>query len=536
MSVIKYVMYGLPCAGKTTLLNDLDITVINGSTELNKLSLGRFSEFDDIEKNAIRVQYAEQLAKVTGSLISDGHYAFPNNVVFTEADAQVYDVFLYLYCEPKIICERLSRSEKNAHFSNISVENIRKWQSFEIEALRSECHKRNKDFYVINNISSDEMNDFIQIIENRFSSFQLAKKIVDQIKSVYPEPCGICICDGDKTIIRQDSFRVCSDNYITHAFEGDFYTGFQSMRFANEIRDLQYDFEKLRSIEPNDRIYNDILYKNYFVISSGIGVLWEKISEMLGLKNVIADTLISADTKYFIVKLLQDDGYTITAYGDSKIDLYMLKQADHSYLNIGERISRSLAGADTSGIKLIYDKSPYILAEECTDFAEYISICKSDSGINGARLAKAHFALGQAIGQKIAAFLPNDNTAVLVLERGGRFFGDGLYTGFGGTLYSYNSKKDELPNIIQGNIIITDSVINTGKSILGVIEKLKFANPDAEIFIAVNVIQKNAVELLRNFKVFAIRSSNNFFVGSRQNLQENGKGPDTADRLFNLID
>ncbi|MCX4354726.1 MAG: hypothetical protein OSJ43_00720 [Oscillospiraceae bacterium] len=53
------------------------------------------------------------------------------------------------------------------------------------------------------------------------------------------------------------------------------------------------------------------------------------------------------------MKLLQDDGYTVTAYGGSKNDLYMLRQADNSYLNIGERISRSLAGADTSGIKLI---------------------------------------------------------------------------------------------------------------------------------------------------------------------------------------
>lgn len=535
MSVIKYVLYGLPCAGKTTLLSGLDIPVINGSAELNKLSSGRFSELNDNEKNLVRVEYAERLAKMTGSLISDGHYAFPDKVVFTQADAEAYEVFLYLYCEPQIICERLSRSEKNARFSNISSENIGKWQSFEIEALRNECHKQNKDFYVISDIVSIELNNFIQKIENGFSSFQLAKRIVGQIKSVYPEPCKICICDGDKTLIKQDSFQVCSGNYITHAFDGDFYTGFQSMRFDNEIRRLQYDFEKIHSIEPNYKIYSDIINKNYFIISSGVDVLWERISEMLGFKNVIANTLISADTKYFIVKLLKEEGYTITAYGDSKNDLYMLKQADDPYLYIGERISRSLVGEDTSGIKLIYDKSMYTLDKERSDIAQNISVCKSNSGINGARLAKAHLALGQAIGKKIAAFLPSDNTAVLVLERGGRFFGDGLYTEFGGTLYSYNPKETELPAIPQKNIIIADSVINSGKSVLEAIEKLKSANPDTEIFIAVNVIQKNAVELLRNFKVFAVRTSDNSFIGSKQNSQKNGRGPDTADRLFNLL-
>ena len=75
MTVIKFVLYGLPCAGKTTLLNSLDITVINGSVELNKLSSGKFSELDEDEKNRIRVQYAERLAETLGTLISDGHYA-----------------------------------------------------------------------------------------------------------------------------------------------------------------------------------------------------------------------------------------------------------------------------------------------------------------------------------------------------------------------------------------------------------------------------------------------------------------------------
>lgn len=536
MIIIKFVLYGLPCAGKTTLLNGLDIKVINGSAELNSLSSGRFSELDENKKNRVRVQYAERLSKMTGTLISDGHYAFPDKVVFTEADAKAYDVFLYLYCDPEIIRERLCNSEKNARFSDISAENIGKWQRYEIEELRRECHKRNKDFYVVNGISSDEVGSFIQNIENGFSSFRLAEEIVDQIKSVYPEPCNICIYDGDKTVIKQDSFRVCSSNYITHAFDGDFYTGFQSMEFDSEIRSLQYDFEKIDSIEPNERIYNEIINKNYFVISSGIGVLWERLSKKLGLKNVIADTLISADTKYFIVKLLQEDGYTVTAYGDSKNDLYMLKQADNSYLNIGERISHSLANEDTSGINLIYDRAPYILNKERSDLAEFISVCKSNSGINGARLANAHFTLGQAIGEKIAAFLPNKNTAVLVLERGGRFFGDGLYTEFGGTLYSYNPKEAELPRIPQENIIIVDSVINSGRSVLEVVEKLKSMKPNAEIFIAVNVIQNNAVDLLRDFKVFAVRTSENFFIGSRQNSQKNGKGPDTADRLFNFID
>ena len=533
---MKISLYGLPCAGKTTLMNGLSgIPVIYGSAELNKMVSGSFSELTEDEKNKVRVRYAERLSSREDSFISDGHYSFLDDVVFTEADAELYDVFIYLYCEPALLRERLQSSSKNKRFSELSCERIKKWQSFEIEALRNECHKRNKDFYVISDVSSDELNNFIKNIENGFSSFLLAGQIVEQIRSVYPEPCDICICDGDKTVIRQDSFRLCSDNYMTHAFDGNFYTGFQSMRFDNEIRVLCPDFEKLCFIEPNDRIYNDILTKNYFIVSSGIGVLWKRLSEVLGLKNVIANTLISADTKFFIVKLLQEDGYTVTAYGDSKSDLYMLRQADEAYLYIGERISRSLVGSDTSGIKLIYDKAPYILEKERSDITEYISVCRSDSGINGARLANAHFRLGQILGQKIKEFLPDDDTAILVLERGGRFFGDGLYTTFGGTFYRYNSTETELPNIYQDNVIITDSVVNTGRSVLSTVDKLKQSAPDIEIFVAANVVQRKALELLRDYKIFTVRTSDNYFVGSRQTEQRNGKGPDTADRLFNYI-
>ena len=189
-----------------------------------------------------------------------------------------------------------------------------------------------------------------------------------------------------------------------------------------------------------------------------------------------------------------------------------------------------------SGISLVYDSSPYILADNDGSIADDIAICKSDSGVNGARLADAHIRLGRKLGEVMRGFIPNVNAAVIVLERGGRFFGDGVYTGFGGTFYSYNPKIDALPDIQQGLAVIVDSVINTGKSVLDMITKLKKKNPEIEIVIVSNVIQNDAVDLLQGYKVFAVRTSANSFVGSRQATQKNGKGPDTADRLFNHID
>lgn len=533
---MKYVLYGLPCAGKTTLLSKLSIPVIHGSTELNRMASGNFKELSDDKKVELREKYAELLSQRNDSFISDGHYSFLDEVVFTEADGNLYDVFMYLYCGPESIAQRIRVSPKNERFSTLAVERIRKWQNYEIESLRKECHNRCKDFYVIHEATSTDLQEFIEKIENGFSSYALATNIVDRITSIYSAPCELHIVDGDKTIIEKDSFMASTDNYITHVFDGNFYTGYQSLKFTQEIETLKYNTDILAELSLNDAVFSKIADKNYIVLSSGIPFLWDKLSEIHGLKNVIANTLISADTKFFVVRLLQSKGYRVISYGDGKNDYYMLKQADIGYLYIGSYLSRSLRDADMKGICLIYDKSPYILVDNVNDISNDIAICKSNSAVNGAPLADTHIKLGKMIGKAMREIIPHIDSSVIVLERGGRFFGDGVYIGFGGTFYSYNPKKDSLPDIQQGVAVIVDSVINTGKSILDMIEKLKQRNPEIEIVIVSNVIQEDTINRFKDYKVFAIRTSTNSFVGSRQSTQKNGKGPDTADRLFNYID
>jgi len=536
---LKVALYGLPCAGKTTLLSKLSgVRVINGSQELNRLCKGNFSKLPESEKNIVRVKYTKYLNSLKDEIIlSDGHYSFLDNVVFNDSDAWVYDVFLYLYCEPQTLLARYKLSEKNNRYSLLSLARIDAWQKFEIEHLRSECHYRQKDFYVLSGLefSCAKLTDFIAEIAGGFSSYHLAEELVSKIRTIYPQPCKLHIADGDKTIIKQDSFKLCS-NYTTTVFDGDFYTGYQSMQFAKEIKDISYNYEKISSIEVNKLVFKQICDKNYIVLSSGVSELWQKISSQFKINYVFADPLISADTKYFVVKLLQMFGYTVSAYGDSKNDLYMLKAADIGYLCIGTRMSRSLKMANTSGIKLLYERTHDILTDSCYEkIAEDITVCKSNSGINGGQLAQVHLRLGQLLGTIIGNMIPSTNAAVIVLERGGRFFGDGLYSTFGGTLYPFNPSKEELPYIDKDIVIIVDSVINTGNSILKIISKLLNKNPLIEVIIAANVIQRNALSKFSRFKLYAVRISDNSFIGKNQAIQHGNSGPDTADRLFNFI-
>ena len=537
---MRIALYGLPCAGKTTILSSLkNVRVVNGSQELNKMSGGTFKALTEEEKNNYRIKYIEFLMSLTDDLIlSDGHYSFLENVVFTEQDAQAYDVFIYLFCSAETLLSRYACSDKNKKYAELSIARIKQWQNFEIERLRYECHRNNKDFYAVNgeDLTAEVFAMFLEKINGGYGSYSIAEGIVKRIIEAYPNPCTMCLVDGDKTLIVQDSFRVCSKGYKTTIFDGNFYTGYQSLMFAEEEKKIEYDYELLNTIEINHQVYDNIRNNHYFVISSGITELWTKLAHIHGFKNVIASPLISADTKYYIVKLLQNKGYVIKAYGDSKNDLYMLQAANEGYLCIAERLSRSLVGANIGNLRLIYDKSLVVLNERCaTELLDAIAICKSNSGINGNRLAQAHYSLGQKMGSELNKTIPSNDAAVLVLERGGRFFGDGVYMTFGGKFCPHNPSKEELPTIQESTIVIVDSVINTGRSLLKVIEKLKATNQNVEIIIVANVIQEKALPLLQDYKVYAIRVSSNAFKGMNQATQKGNTGPDTADRLFNLI-
>lgn len=536
---MRIALYGLPCAGKSTLMEKFaGIKAVNGSELLKRLCNGNFSDLTEKEKVSVRIKYTEYLRNLDDEIvISDGHYSFLDNIVFTEQDSDVYDVFIYLYCNAEVLRARYENSIKNEKYKELSAMQIENWQQFEIESLRTECHNRNKDFYIIKSdeITVNELSDFIYYINNGYSSYKLAQNLVSEIIQKYPEPCHIHLIDGDKTVIIEDSFRVCS-THRTKIFNGDFYTGYQSYCFDKETEHLQYDFSKLSSITLNNDIWNNVKNENYIILSAGITVLWERLSTMFGFMNVLATPLISADTKFYVTKLLKQSGYTITAYGDSKNDLYMLKVADSGYLYIGNRISKSLYNSDLKGLNFIYDKSTFIVSDIDDTIRADVAITKSNSGINGSLLAAAHLKLGERLGTEIKAIIPTQNTGVIVMERGGRFFGDGLYSVFGGVFYPYNPSKDKVPDVSGHEfVIIVDSVINTGNSILRTIEEIKQNKHDIEIVIATNVIQRNALDKLKQYKVFSIRVSDNYFIGKKQAVQTGNMGPDTAERLFNYI-
>ena len=351
-------LYGLPTSGKTFVLNAVrNLEALSGSTLLRKINPD-FSSLTETKKQEVRERLAFSLMK-KDQFIMDGHYSFGEKVVFTEADGQLYDMILYLYTEPKILKERMRNSIRNQKYLKHDIQN---WQFSEIENLREYCQKHDKDFYVLDNPEKGFFPDisivleFIDSIVCGFSCVRFAKECTKNILSSLEEK-EIVLTDGDKTLLIEDSCGMLG--YSTHLFDGNFYTGFQSWRHARELTDYLrgavYSGQSLteRNLHLNRKVLDQIKAPGV-ILSSGHCGIWERIARQVDMPYYGGNQM-AADTKYFIVKMLQKAGIHVTAYGDGMNDYYMLKQADKAFLVLKQNgtVSSSLKGRNVEGITFV---------------------------------------------------------------------------------------------------------------------------------------------------------------------------------------
>ncbi len=156
---------------------------------------------------------------------------------------------------------------------------------------------------------------------------------------------------------------------------------------------------------------------------------------------------------------------------------------------------------------------------------QLIAITKSDSGISGPSLAKAHMELGKMLGEQMRGFIPAETTIVAIL-RGGIFFAEGMYFQMGCRFQTYDPKHEVFTRPATKNVILVDSVINTGRTLLNIFEE--------DMSVACCVINQKAVSYF-NDHLFTIRISQNSFVGQNIPRQIDHAGPDTTMRLFNIL-
>ena len=346
-------LYGMPTSGKTFILDKIDfIEVIVGSKLLREYD-PLFDSRDEAGKEKDRKDVAKlMMSKET--FIMDGHYAFGDEVAFTEEEGEMYDVYIYLYISPSILSERMKQSEKNQKYLKYDVEI---WQQKEISGLREYCHRHNKDFYIVDNPPSNKFDDvseiisFIKDIVNGYSCVDFARTCADNILSNCKSNT-VVLLDGDKTLTIEDSSSAVFQ-YKTNLYDGNFYTGYQSWKQELEFKGYQVAMPTEMPVNINLSLYESLPEDSY-ILTSGHPIIWQYISSRLGL-DFYCGAQMAAETKLYITKFLQEHGKRVIAYGDGMNDYYMLKQADEGFLirKANGSISRSLKGKSLEGITIV---------------------------------------------------------------------------------------------------------------------------------------------------------------------------------------
>ena len=343
----------MPSSGKTYILDRIDFIEVFAGSKLLHCIDSDFDLRDKVGREQTRKAMADSLL-AKNDFIMDGHYAFGDELAFTEEDGKLYDTFLYLYSNPDLLASRMNASPKNRRYLKYDLAS---WQQKEISGLREYCHTHNKDFYILDNPPSNDYSDpnmildFIKDIVKGYSCVAYAQRCVQSILSTCKEST-VFLLDGDKTLTIEDSSNAVF-GYKTHLFDGNFYTGYQRWKQEREFKEYKIPDIQTLPVHLNERVLSSITGPAY-ILTSGHERIWEFISKSLNMPCFCGADM-SAETKLYITKTLQDNNLSVIAYGDSMNDYYMLKQADRGFLvkKPNGSISRSLKEKNLEGLTII---------------------------------------------------------------------------------------------------------------------------------------------------------------------------------------
>lgn len=577
---MNIVIYGVSRSGKDYLINDLVTFLVErsikcehlrGSQRLNEMSSSvyekSFSMLSEDEKTIVRQMFASEVTKHKSEekiFIVDGHCSFYStgntdiNDVITDEDLDAYDLFFYLDTESEVILSRLNNSDLN-------LSDINRLKNHEIEVLTDCLLARNKELHIIDYHDNFVLDYILSVINGRYSSQTIAKELVRKLGDVGE---SVILLDCDKTLSLEDSTSIAlkakgiSEDELKHIYRDDRYTNYQAAR-AKRFLEENLVFDETAAEVVTDSIHlNEALIRDLkdnttevklIAITAGNSHLWQEVLSKNGLDIHVLDSdyIVSKYVKYYVLRELQSRCRYVLPIGDSIIDSLMLSHASKAYLisNKGYRekiytllkqnksiYQLSYNGYLYEGIQTDDHISEIKSLEQNEYIKKLIAECKSTSGIEGYQLREAHYKLGKEVGKMIYEDNPKASYCVVIMMRSGLPFGQGIADYLDcSEIFCYNNVEevsDEMnknPELADKVFIISDGVVNSGKTINALASRV-----NGPILIATNVISAKYKSSFYG-PIYATRISSNSYVGAKQRVVSEGKGPDTSDRLFKTM-
>ncbi|CZS96536.1 related to 2-3-cyclic-nucleotide 3-phosphodiesterase [Rhynchosporium agropyri] len=542
-------------------------------------------------------------------------------VVWTSGDAECFTDMMYLTVQSQIVVQQCENDKTRKRLSLTRFE-LDLWMAAERRELEKKCGECGIGFALIGRDDLQVVADMLKEMRKRPELQNLArtKKALDSIMAERDARLEtMIVLDADRTLCAVDTGNLFWETFAANEklrdpsqepfkdplktiFSGPFGYSFNAFTQA----DLLYgtvcsvdEFERICMIVAKKviihpefkkllrRVEEDSLI-GAIIVTCGIRRVWEFVIELNGFSESVqvigagghgSDYVVTAEVKAALVQKLQKEyGMHVWAFGDSPLDLPMLKQADEAIVVIGEKGKRSrtmdkelksaiedeglvarqllLPGHATprlgstrlpifdirqphemdsifirrvplyaiSGVALqeVHKKVGWFLATELV--TEVLPLEKYDI---------EHVQGGIAIGHRLKN---EDKTLIIALLRGGEPMAKGVHEAFPlATFLHAHDPHDVAYYHLAGmeNILLVDSVINNGTTVVQFVKRIKELNAKTKIVVVAGVAQKASVAenspLARvgrdSLTVIALRLSENKYTGKR--------GTDTGNRLFN---
>lgn len=391
-------LYGVPGSGKTFWLNRLkeelgqsQFAFYEGSNMIHTVTPGGLDAFHSMGKQE-KVHWRQQAIDQIGKDYADcgkvavvtGHFMFwpeeqeAGTPVYTQNDLKVFTHILYLDIPAEdVVQRRLGDTERER--ATTSESHLRKWQQEEKLQLRELCRHHDILFSLVlgqQTVISKLLRNFSYHTEK--DNLSRAKSKLDKVVADSKDQLEkFLVIDADRTLAAEDTgalfWKKVSESRpsgygastLKELFSsplGHSYTAFRQAVLLYEEATSDQEFDELcRDVASMVTMHPDFVsllqlvaeqrHVGMVVATYGLSRVWEKVLEKEGLSEKVEvigggriadDCVVSAAVKRDLVAHLQEFYHLcVWAFGDSPLDMEMLREADQAIIVVGEEETRS---------------------------------------------------------------------------------------------------------------------------------------------------------------------------------------------------
>ncbi|QPC70838.1 hypothetical protein HYE68_001590 [Fusarium pseudograminearum] len=395
-------LYGISGSGKSFLLEYLrqklspaEFILFEGSDKIASLIPGGLEAFHKLgaqDKSNLRGHAIDAISKeshdsgrtaiVTGHLMFWKEQDAFGQLVYTSNDLATFTHIIYLNMPAGLISKRRLNDERKDR-SVVSQDHLRRWQETEISLLRNLCRENHILFYTMANADTlqprfmDLILHFQQpsTVESNITRVQ-AK--LDEILTLpkHDDLETVVVMDADKTLAAEDTgvlfweaLARAQPSSVTGSPSHELFSsrlGYSEAAFqqATLLYEEVADDEQFETVcdtvaagivmHPQItsllRLAAEQRHIGALVVTCGLGHVWRKVLErhklsemvhVIGGGRIKDGFVVTAEAKAAIVSRLRNAHLYVWAFGDSPLDLPMLKGADQAIVVVGDKQTRS---------------------------------------------------------------------------------------------------------------------------------------------------------------------------------------------------